>query len=351
MRKMEFTIQKIAEKIKNVEIERKKLSEMLRGAKTDTKLFHMLKPLVIDDKKILAVDGGLIKRSLHGIDCLLLRTAGVCFHYKENKMTKVDYFPSKIPTPSMHIQESLSDIDWLYFSSVSRQIKEAETMIECIEKFQPDIALMDGPIVPHHSDKPSRSSPIFEEFQRLISTHKTLHKTVKQSDIVFAGIIEDSRSNRFCEYVKDILSESHIQNTLIRMLDNCRDTILLYMLLNKNERSLLFEHSKNPDEHPVLNEFKHPEKFHDFYLKTALYDRPIKVDTIINNEEEIDNLASMLLSISGQHSGYGLPVPLIEADNRAKLSEQDMENFYSYLTKYTGNLPSVMKLRRDQRPF
>lgn len=345
------SIRKIAEKIRNTEAKRKELAELLRDAETDVKLFQRIEPVTVDNKKILAIDGGLVKKSLHGLDCFLLRTAAVCFHYKNNKMQAVEYFPSKIPTPSVHAKESLSDIDWACFSSISRQIKETETAIGSMERFQPDLVLMDGPIVPHHSDKPSKQSPIFKDFKKLIGLQKKLHKKVKQSNTLFAGIVEDSRSNRFCEYVKDIVSESHIENPLLKLLETTRDTSLLHLLLNKGERSLLFEHSKNPKEHPVLKDFKNPEKFHDFYLKTATYDRPIKVDTLIEKEEDANVLAGMLLSISGQHSCYGLPAPLIEADNRAKLSTQDMENFYLHLLKYTGNLPSVMRLRREERPF
>ena len=80
----------------------------------------------------------------------------------------------------------------------------------------------------------------------------------------------------------------------------------------------------------------------------------LMVDFLCNNEDPIgvaDRLSSVLLSVSGHHSGYGLPAPLIEADNVAKLSDQEVENFYSHILSFAGNIPSVMKLRRDQRPF
>ena len=68
-------------------------------------------------------------------------------------------------------------------------------------------------------------------------------------------------------------------------------------------------------------------------------------------KEAEDRLASVLLSISGQHSSYGFPSVLIEADAIARMSEQEVDNFYSHILTYAGNIPSVMKLRREQRPF
>ena len=70
-----------------------------------------------------------------------------------------------------------------------------------------------------------------------------------------------------------------------------------------------------------------------------------------NIDAQADEISAILLSISGHHSGYGLPAPLIEADNVAKLSESEMENIYSNILSFTGHLPGVMKLRREERPF
>ena len=136
----------------------------------------------------------------------------------------------------------------------------------------------------------------------------------------------------------------------MQILDKTRDTNLLYWVLERGERSRIFSYSKNPSEHPVLKELpEFADKIHSFYLKTAIHDRPIRVDIL--DISCADKLASILLAISGQHSGYGLPVPLIEADNVVKLSDNEIDFFYSQIMGYVGNLPGVMKLRREQRPF
>ena len=136
---------------------------------------------------------------------------------------------------------------------------------------------------------------------------------------------------------------------LVALLDKTRDTNLLYLVLEKGEKTVPFRYSRSPSEHPVLKDLGTlAEGIQCFYLKTARYDRPIKVDTLSPHTEK---LASILLAISGQHPNYGIPAPLIEADNVAKLSEQEMENFYSQIISLVGNTSSAMRLRREQRPF
>jgi len=341
-------IEEIVEHLKAMHNKRKSIIELIKKNET-VKLFHKCEPSDIGDKKIVAVDGGLIKRSFHGIDIVLVRAVAVCFFYKKGKLTNVSYFPSKSPVPEPYIQESISDIDWIYFTSLIRQKTEIKTVIESIETFSPDILLLDGPIVPHHSTKPSSNSSQFQLFQDVIKLCKSLHKQAEQYDIMFAGIIEDSRSSRFCEIIKNFLSPS---DETISILNKTMDTPLLYNLLERNMCSVPFPYTEHPEKHPVLKDFEYAKKFYSFYLKTAQYDRPIRVDFIKRNGEKYtQELASVLLTISGQNPHYGIPAPLIEADNAAKLSEIDMEHFYSHLLSYTGQLPEVMKLRRDERPF
>ena len=54
---------------------------------------------------------------------------------------------------------------------------------------------------------------------------------------------------------------------------------------------------------------------------------------------------------SSGHSGYGLPAVLIEADQRAKLSEKDLDMFYFDLVNKIGNVSSLFRMRREMRPF
>ena len=346
-------IQKIAERISETEGKRKKLAEFLRGANNEIKLIEKLNFHTLDDVKVVGIDGGLSKKSLHGFDFMIVRAAGALFHYKKGKFHKVDYFPSKLPKPKPYIMEALSELDWAQSSGIERQDTEIRTAIECLEKFQPDVLLLDGSIVPHYSDRPSKTSPVYERYTEMLESYKTLYTKISGTNTILAGVIEDSRGKMFCNIIKnDILTkiDHSVIPELIGILDKTRDTNLLYWILNRGERSRIFRYSQNPEDHPFLKEMPgFAERIHSFYLKTADNDRPVRVDVL--GKEHIGKLASILLAISGQHSGYGLPVPLIEADNIVKLSDNEMDFLYSQIMGYVGNLPGVMKLRREQRPF
>jgi len=53
----------------------------------------------LDGIKIAGIDGGVVKKSLHGVDLRLSRAVGVVFSYSKNKLEKVEYHPSPFPTP------------------------------------------------------------------------------------------------------------------------------------------------------------------------------------------------------------------------------------------------------------
>ena len=46
-----------------------------------------------------------------------------------------------------------------------------------------------------------------------------------------------------------------------------------------------------------------------------------------------------------------MPAVLIEADQRAKLTENDLEMFYFDLMNRIGNVSTLFKMRREMRPF
>jgi hypothetical protein len=51
------------------------------------------------------------------------------------------------------------------------------------------------------------------------------------------------------------------------------------------------------------------------------------------------------------NSSYGFPAPLIEADIRAKLTEDEAGGIYEQITDSVGAMSGLIKLRREQRPF
>jgi NurA-like 5'-3' nuclease len=139
----------------------------------------------------------------------------------------------------------------------------------------------------------------------------------------------------------------------VDIISKTRDSNLLYYLLEKGERTCVFNYTTDPEHHPIIKEFsKLASKFMSFYIKTAEFDRPVRVDFFAEKDvaEKVERISSFLLGTSG-HAGYGLPAVLIEADQRAKLSQDDLENFYHELINKAGNISILSRLRRENRPF
>ena len=354
-----------AQRIVEIEGQRKKTGELLRElnekmkVSTDSEVLEekIIFPVSkgnIEDLKVAGVDGGLVKHSLHGIDIMLLRAIGVLFHYKGNRLSAAEYHPSTIPTPIPYIVfDPFSDIEIEMNSNMERQIIEVNTAKETIEKFKPDIVFLNGSVVPHYVEKPVEHSLLYPPYRKMIEAYLKLFEAARKNKTILAGVIEDSRGTRFCEIANEkILQESDQELKLL--LERTKDTNLLTYALSLNERSFVFKYSADPEGHPMLREFG-PELANlvfSFYLKTAEFDRPIRVDFLANeNILEIANKISSVLVATAGHSSYGMPPVLIEADQRAKLSEKDLDTFYLDLINKAGNLPGLFNLRRDQRPF
>jgi len=356
-----------AKRIADMEDQKKKIGDFLKEVNSSTnltlgteifeeKIIIPVKKIELNDLKVGGIDGGLVKKSLHGIDIMLLRAVGVLFGYKDGKLTDTEYFPDAFPSPVPKIVfDPFSDVEFEMNSNMERQIMEIDTAREVVEKFKPDVLFLNGSIVPHYSERPTRNSALNLSFDKMIESYTGLYSSIKHSNTILAGVIEDSRGTRFCEVVNQKILEG-IQNidSIKLLLNTTRDSSLLSHVLNQGERSFVFKYSTNPESHPVLKEFggQTANQVFSFYVKTVEFDRPVRVDFLADKgiNPIANKISSVLLSLAG-HSSYGIPSVIIEADQRAKLSEKDLEMFYIDLINRVGNLPGLFDLRREQRPF
>lgn len=366
MNKFDSKFNEIVQRISSIERIRINITNSLRKINNKFKIGpneeildeKIINSIVLTDngkKSAVGVDGGIIKSSYHGLDMILTRAVAVNFVYENSKIKNVDYYPSSNPQPDPQIvMDSLSEIELSSCHNFVRQIMEVETAIEGIKKFKPDITLLDGSVIPHYVTKPD--NPFLKEYyKKLVERYKELFETVENQQTILAGVIEDSRGNRFCDIlirrVTSVLQEDFPREKIM-VLEKTKDSNLLYYLLNKGERTCIFNYSQNPEAHPLIKEFKASNSFFSFYLKTVDFDRPLRIDFIASERQlEIANEVSNLLIKTSGHAGYGLPAILIEADQRAKLDQRELELFYLDLIKKVGNVSSLFKLRRENRPF
>ncbi|MEM5793425.1 MAG: DNA double-strand break repair nuclease NurA [Candidatus Aenigmatarchaeota archaeon] len=360
-------LEEIIERINFLETKRIKLGRFLRKINEDFNIGpneEIVEPQIInkiedefpEKVSVLGVDGGIIKHSYHGLDLVLMRSVGVNFIYEYGKLVDVTYYPSSnpLPIPKM-LSEPFSDVELNFYYNFERQIMEIQTTIEATEKLKPDFVLLDGSVIPTYVTKPDNPE-LKQYYNNLLEKYKELFEIIKKHKLRIAGIVEDSRGMKFCDIIKRrIMSKmgTHLSLELQKILDKTRDTNILFYILKKQERTCIFNYSSNPEVHPILKEFEKLSKnFFTFYIRTADFDRPVRVD-FISFENPIvvaNDISSVLLRTSG-HAGYGIPSVLIEADQRAKLNEKDMEMFYSDLVSKIGNLSTLFKMRREMRPF
>ena len=207
----------IAKRISETESQRSKIGKFLRDVDSATnlslgseifeeKIFQKINPVALDGLRVGGVDGGLVKQSLHGIDLILTRAVGVLFEFKGDKLSDAKYYPQSIPSPIPNIVvDPFSNLEFEVNSNIERMITEATTAAEFVEKFKPEILFMHGSIVPHYTDKPSKTSLLFPSYQRMIEAYTHLFSVCKDSKTILAGVIEDSRGTRFCEIVNSQL--------------------------------------------------------------------------------------------------------------------------------------------------
>jgi len=361
---MQQNFDQIIDKLKSIERVKKTISNHLRnvnnsfciGPNEEIPEKFMINSVELDfhDINVVGVDGGIVKSSLHGLDLVVHRAVGVNFVYKKNKLEKIDYYPSSVSEPDKNIIiEALSEVDLSYCFNFIRQTKEIEIAIESLNKFKPDMILLDGSVIPHYITKPQNEFAK-EYYKKMIEKYKELFEFADETTL--AGVIEDSRGNKFCDILirrvfpilQDVLPKESFD-----IISKTRDSNLLYYMLEKGERTCIFNYTVDPEHHPIIKEFSRmTKKFMSFYLKTAEFDRPLRVDFFANKDplEITRKVSSFLLNTSG-HTGYGLPAVLIEADQRAKLSQEDLENFYYDLINKAGNISILSRLRRENRPF
>jgi hypothetical protein len=154
MEKLIPRIREIARKIAETESRRRGVAELLRESSPGLGLFHRVEQSGLKGLKVVGVDGGMAKKSLHGMDCVLVRSVGACFTYQDNKIKEVSYYPSKVPPVQAEVTDLMSDIDWNFYTSIVRAGSEVRTAISCVERFGPTFCSWTAP-----SCRTMRTSP------------------------------------------------------------------------------------------------------------------------------------------------------------------------------------------------
>jgi len=79
-------VKEIAEKVVQKEKDSRAVAEKLRK---NSGLFQKIRLDDNNDFKVVGVDGGIVKKTLHGFDLVLARAVAVCFHCNKDRVSRV----------------------------------------------------------------------------------------------------------------------------------------------------------------------------------------------------------------------------------------------------------------------
>jgi hypothetical protein len=296
------------------------------------------------DGKIAAVDSGIAGEELHGFDFLVMRTVGAMFEYSHSRIKSHRHFPSALPPLKYDIRSGLDSHDVMWHKSLFRLKGELTCALEMMRAHSPTCMMLDGSIAPLLSDKPSDDSEMRPLYDDVLSRYKSLYEEAWKSNTPLVGVIKDSRSRRFIEIIQK--HAEHEEGFL-----HTTDTSFLYFMLEEGERTCAFTYSSSPTKHNVLRDLgQWSEKILSFYLKPVKEDRPLRIE-FLSGQRTFSEIATLVHSLSALHKAYAYPAILIEADLRAALSPDDFERAYGSLWSRLSRSPSLMRLRRNIRPF
>lgn len=262
---------------------------------------------------ICALDGGLLADRMHGIDIIVSRAVGVNFIYENSKIKTFTHHPMKCPASDVEARSALDDHEANTLKSIIRLKSEISCAIELLEKFQPDLLLLDGSILPLPTDCPSKDSSVYQNYLDLVKLYQEMFS--KSQSI--AGVVKDTRAKRLSEY--------------------CSDSVLCSFLLEVGERTKEIDYTE-------FKEFQSlSKKIKITYMKPSINDLPFRVE-IFGDVEKISSIVYTLSAISSQ---FAYPAILIEADLRAALLPIEIESVKNSLSRLAGIAP----LRRNFRPF
>jgi len=371
-------ISRIASEIQELELGRGRLAETFRRVKEkdifdmvdrggfldvfERRLSYPVIPAKLDGLKVAAVDGGMISRTFHGVDLMLIRAVAAIFTYESEGRVQVEYFPKEYPPPAIVSNlEPLSRSDFEVSSSLERLMAEIKVAIDCQERHPVDILILDGAILPLASDRPSSTS-LFKKYEGVVKLFEKLYKVSSDNGILLAGVVKDSRSTRFVQIISRLApllinKIEELKNLLTfdyrRVIQRSRDTEFLYRFLDVGERTTVLKYVESYEKYPPLKDLREEwaERLNIFYLKPVELDTPLRIEYLSEapntlGPKIVQRISSLIYSLSRHHAEFGLPSVQVEAHYQAKLLETDLDFIYDQIVEKTGMSVSLMKIKK-----
>lgn len=382
-RNLDKMLSALVEEIDRVQSTRERFGRVLRSIKNsidlrrfpavatntvDTSFVTRIKPTALSGLRIVGVDGGLVRRSFRSMDLVLTRGIAVVFQFGPKAGPSVDFFPSPFPSPTVKpIMLTLSGLELDQFVSLERMATELRVTLSVLDEFHTDLILVDGSLFYHPRDRPPSGSATNDKFQEVLALYRQMYRKANEKGTTLIGIVKDSRSTRVATILGDVLPHLMRDPSVFEMMQGVdyrwllkisRDCDILDTFLEEGERTFAFRYSSELQQN--LNSF--PEDLSPWasriwvtYLKTAREDLPLRVEVLARGDDEdakfLDKALSAIMPLSSQHDEYGIPTPIVEADARARISNNETQLIVDRLMALSGLTYTALEKRRSRNPF
>ncbi len=375
-------IQKIADQIKVLEEKRNSFTSILQSERqsldlhdnlplaqnylVDNQLAKPVKATELKGLRVGGVDGGLLKKTLRGIELVITRACATIFEYTPSNRVSAVYFPEKTTSPTVKVE--LNPISWReaeVSASLERLKAELQLAIRVQDHHPVELLLLDGSLRPHLSDRPPNQSVFSSKYVQITALYEKLFEKAQETGTLLAGVVKDSRSQRFINILGEILPhliERHPELSPLLQMDyrsilrTSYDTDFFFRILDVGERSPILRLNEL-----ISNQSEESSKSSQMsknlvcvYLRTAQFDYPLRVEILTGPNDPnriVEKVSAMLLPMSSDNEGFALPPVLIDADSQARLIERDLDFLFSQLANRIGYPESILKLRRERMPF
>ncbi|MEI8364629.1 MAG: DNA double-strand break repair nuclease NurA [archaeon] len=344
--------QVIVNEIKKTDLRKKK-----NPYNQEEMIIEKINPLPSNNLKIAGVDSGFCSKALNFGSITIIKEVGVIFSYKDNKLSSTKYFPLAYNLAKPYLTTSALEIEEvLYNTSILRLNKELSLASEILghskTKTDLDFLLLDGSIIPQYITRPGKESKLYDDYNYLLNKFFNLYDLARERKVFLVGVIEDCRADRFFNFINnEEIIEKKVDNVIY-------DSNLISSLLLKGERTGIMLYSKKSKDHPILRDFPEDitKNLYVVYLKVSDFDYPLRLEFIyfpeygLSLKEYTEKIVSTLSLVSSHNKQYVYPAPLVEADIRSRLKENEIERIMTNIFERT-KIFGLRGQRREGRMF
>ncbi|MGQ4873232.1 MAG: DNA double-strand break repair nuclease NurA [Promethearchaeia archaeon] len=337
-------------------------------------------PANLKGLNVICVDGSSVVKKFMDVDFSFLKAIAVKYYFRKRHDATIRFFPDLGGYNNYSIKgnyknkeeqavEVSTSIDMTYMEiNLLNKIIEEQSDIDFIII---DGSIMNSPLNSYFFQDPD----LISKYNHLVKEYKKLYEKCKEKNVLLIGSIKDTRNSTLTNLLRDSImflkpNYSYLNEFLDinyrHIMEYFSDLDLFNRILNKSERSCVFKCERQYCNNSERNKFYKNDSlnelnlsFYAFYLKTAKYDTPCRIEFFIDKEsknkeisEKADLISALLLPISSLNEYYGLPIPQIEAHKRAVLNQEELSLLFNNLTRILMKNGIVLTLkRRNRRPF